>query len=48
MLRDFPHRKQDSKRVYHVQEAATINDVAKKHAKIYAAVENRQADHQAL
>jgi hypothetical protein len=33
LLRDFPHKQHDNKRVYHVQEATTINDVAKEHAK---------------
>jgi hypothetical protein len=29
MLRDFPHRQHDSKRVYNVQEATIVNDVAR-------------------
>jgi hypothetical protein len=37
-LRDFLHRKQDSKRFYHVQEDSTVNYVAKSMPKIYAVV----------
>jgi hypothetical protein len=47
LLRDFPHRKHDSKRVYNVHGASTINDVAKSIPRIYTMVENQQADHQA-
>jgi hypothetical protein len=47
LLRDFPHRKHDSKRVYNVHGASTINDVAKSIPRIYATVENQQANHQA-
>jgi len=45
-LIDCPHRKNDRKRVYHVQEATTVNDVAKSVPRIYVDVENQQADHQ--
>jgi hypothetical protein len=47
MLRDFPHRKQNNRRVYNIQEATTVNNVARSMPKIYAALDNRQADHQA-
>jgi hypothetical protein len=47
LLRDFPHRKHDSKRVYNVHGASTINNVAKSIPRIYTMVENRQEDHQA-
>jgi hypothetical protein len=47
LLRDFPHRHHDNKKVYNVQEAATVNDVARSMPRIYADVENQQADHQA-
>jgi hypothetical protein len=47
LLRDFPHRQHDNKKFYHVQEATTVNDVARSVPRIYAVVENRQADHQA-
>jgi hypothetical protein len=46
-LRDFPHRQQNSKRVYYIQEATTVNDVARSMPQIYAALDNNQADHQA-
>jgi hypothetical protein len=47
LLRDFPHRKQDNRRVYNIQEATTVNDVARSMPQIYAALDNRQVDHQA-
>ena len=47
MLRDYPHRKQDTRRVYNVQEATTVNDVARSMPQIYVALDNRQDDHQA-
>jgi hypothetical protein len=34
-------------RVYNVQEATTVNDVARSMPQIYAALDNRQAHHQA-
>jgi hypothetical protein len=46
LLRDFPHRNHDIKRVYNIQEATTINNVARSIPRIYATVENPQADHQ--
>jgi hypothetical protein len=46
-LRDCPHRQQNSRRIYNVQEATTINDVARSVPQIYAALDNKQADHQA-
>jgi hypothetical protein len=46
-LRDFPHRQQNSKRVYNIQEATTVNDVSRSMPWIYAALENNQEDHQA-
>jgi hypothetical protein len=47
LLRDFPHRKHDNRKVYNVQEETIVNDVARSVPRIYAAIENRQADHQA-
>jgi hypothetical protein len=47
LLRDCPHMKHDNIIVYHVQEATTVNDVAKSVPRIYATVENWQADHEA-
>jgi hypothetical protein len=46
LLRDCPHRQHNSKKVYNVEEAAIVNDVAINVPRIYAAIENRQADHQ--
>jgi hypothetical protein len=47
LLRDCLHRKQNNRRVYNIQEATTVNDVARSMPQIYAALDNRQADHQA-
>ena len=47
-LRDFPHRQQNSKGVYNIQEATTVNDVARSMPQIYVAMDNNQDDHQAL
>jgi hypothetical protein len=47
LLRDCPHRQQNSRRIYNTQEATTINDVAKSEPQIYAALDNNQGDHQA-
>jgi hypothetical protein len=46
-LRHFTHRKHDNIRVYNAQGESTFNDVAMSVLRIYAVVENRQADHQA-
>jgi hypothetical protein len=48
LLRDFPHRKQDNiGESTTSKEATTVNDVARSMPQIYAALDNRQADHQA-
>jgi hypothetical protein len=47
LLRDCLHRKQNNGRVYNIQEATTVNDVARSMPQIYAALDNRQVDHQA-
>ena len=47
LLRDCPHWQQNSWRIYNVQEATTVNDVARSVPQIYAALDNKQADHQA-
>ena len=47
LLRDCPHRQQNSRRIYNIQEATPVNDVAKSVPQIYAALDNNQADHQA-
>jgi hypothetical protein len=48
LLRDCPHRQQNSWRIYNIQEATTVNDVARSVPQIYVALDNNQADHQAL
>jgi hypothetical protein len=47
LLRDCPHRQQNNRRIYNVQEATIVNNVAKSVPQIYAALDNNQADHQA-
>jgi hypothetical protein len=39
--------KHGNKRVYHVQEATAINDVAMSVSRIYVVVENKKTNHQA-
>jgi hypothetical protein len=46
LLRDCPHRQQNSRRVYNIQEDTTVNDVARSMPQIYAALDNKQVDHQ--
>jgi hypothetical protein len=45
LLRDCPRRQQRNKRVYNVQEATIVNDVARSMPQIYEALDNRQAYH---
>jgi hypothetical protein len=47
LLRDYPHQQQNSQKVYNIQEAPTVNDVARSVLQIYAALDNNQDDHQA-
>jgi hypothetical protein len=47
LRRDCPHRQQNSRKIYNMQEATTVNDVARSVPQIYAALDNNQADHQA-
>jgi hypothetical protein len=47
LLRDCPHRQQNIRRVYNIQEYTTVNDVCRSMSWIYAAVDNKQSDHQA-
>jgi hypothetical protein len=47
MLRDCRHRQQNNRRVYNIQEATIVNDVASNMPQIYVALDNRQAYHQA-
>jgi hypothetical protein len=46
-LREFPYRKHNNRRVNNIQEATMVNDVARSIPHIYAALDNRQANHQA-
>jgi hypothetical protein len=46
LLRDFPHRQQENKRVHNIQEDTTFNDVVRSVPQIYATLDKRQADHQ--
>jgi hypothetical protein len=47
LLRDCPHRQQNSQKVYNIQEATTVIDVARSVSQIYVALDNNQVDHQA-
>jgi hypothetical protein len=47
LLRDCPHQQQNSQKIYNIQEATTVNDVARSVPQIYAALDNNQDDHQA-
>jgi hypothetical protein len=47
LLRGFPYRKHNSRRVYNIQEATIVNDVARSMPQIYAVLDNKQANHQA-
>jgi hypothetical protein len=47
LLRDYPHRHQNSRSFYNIQEATTVNDVARGMLQIHATLEIKQADHQA-
>jgi len=48
ILRVFPHRQHNNRRVYNIQVATIVNDVAMIFPQINAVVENQQANHQAL
>jgi hypothetical protein len=47
LLRECPHRQQNSQRIYNIEEATTVNDVARSVLQIYVSLDNNQADHQA-
>jgi hypothetical protein len=47
LLRDCPHQQHNSRRIYNIQEATTLNDVARSVPQIYVALDNNQANHQA-
>jgi hypothetical protein len=46
LLMDCPHRQSNIRRVYNIQESTTINYVARSMQCIYAALDNKQVDHQ--
>jgi hypothetical protein len=46
MLRECLHRNPNNKGVYNVQEATTVDDVAKSIPKIHATLDNKHANHQ--
>jgi hypothetical protein len=46
MFMDCPHRQHNPRRVYNIQESTTVNGVARSLRQIYAALDNRQDDHQ--
>jgi hypothetical protein len=47
LLRDCPHRQENNRTIHNIQEATTVNDVARTIPRIYVALEDRQVDHQA-
>jgi hypothetical protein len=47
MLRDYPHRQYNNGRVYNIQEATIVNDVARIMPQIYVTLDNIKFDHQA-
>jgi hypothetical protein len=46
LLRDCPHKKHNPGRVYNIQEATTMIDVARILPQIYAVLDNRKVDRQ--
>jgi hypothetical protein len=47
LLRDCLHRQHNNMRIYNVQEATTVNDVARSMPQTDEALDNKQANHQA-
>ena len=45
-MRDCPQRQQNNKGLYNIQEATTVNDVARSMPQIYVALDNRHVYHQ--
>jgi signal recognition particle subunit SEC65 len=45
-LRDYPDKKQYSRRVDNIHKATTVNDVARSMPQNYATMDNRHVDHQ--
>jgi hypothetical protein len=44
--RDFPHRKDKVRTIHNVQQAETLEDMGSRMPRIYAAMENKQAEFQ--
>jgi hypothetical protein len=44
--RDFPHRKDKVRVVHHVQQEETVEDMGRRVPRIYAALDNKQAEFQ--
>jgi len=47
MRRDCPHQKDNSKRLNNIGESITVEDMARETPRIYSALDDHQADHQA-
>ena len=48
MCRNFPRENESARPAYNIQEAKTVGQVARAVPRIYAAMEDRQADHQLI
>ena len=48
MHRNFPLQNESARPAYNIQEAKTVGQLAREVPKIYAALEDRQADHQSI
>jgi hypothetical protein len=46
MLKDCPHRRENPRSLHNLKGAATVEDMARETPRIYAALDNHQADHQ--
>ena len=48
MRRYFPHENENARPSYNIQEVETVGQVARVVPRIYAALEDRQEDHQSM
>jgi hypothetical protein len=48
MYRDFPHRGEKVRTIHNVQQAETMEDMGRNVPRIYAALDNKQAEYQLL
>jgi hypothetical protein len=46
MFRDCPHRGEKGRTVHNVQQAETVEDMGRNVPRIYAALDNKQAEYQ--